>query len=125
MTSVGRAREHARSRLAVLKKSQAINHFWMTEAVQRRAVRSVPSVAEMHWTYRRGDQMLSLDTSYDRDLGEYILRWQYPGGGEDLERYTNDFTFRQRLLALEDDLRVWGWKPVASRSCLRDGWQNL
>ena len=79
----------------------------------------------MRWIYKRGDQLLTLETSYDRFLGEYVLRWQYPGGGEDLERYTNDFTFRRRLLSLEDDLRVWGWFSVGPNSFLRDGWQNL
>jgi len=79
----------------------------------------------MHWTFKRGDQFLSLETSYDRELGEYVLRWQYPGGGEDVERYTNDFTFRQRLITLEEDLRVWGWFQCGPAAVLRDGWQNL
>src|SRR5689334_23319285 len=66
----------------------------------------------MQWTFKRGNDLLFLQTNYERDLGEYVLRWQYGGGGEDLERYTNDFTFRRRLLQLEDDLRDWGWFPV-------------
>jgi len=79
----------------------------------------------MDWTFKRGQELLRLETRYDRDLGEFVLRRHYGSGGEDLERYTNDFTFRRRLLQLEDDLREWGWIPSGPSARLRDGWQRL
>ena len=79
----------------------------------------------MRWTFRRGNELLLLEMNYDRDLGEFVLRWNYASGGQDYERYTNDFTFRRRLLQLEDDLREWGWSLIGPSAPLRDGWQRL
>jgi len=79
----------------------------------------------MRWTFKRGNELLLIETNYDRDLAEFVLRWEYAGGGDDHERYTNDFTFRRRLLQLEDDLREWGWIVVGPSARVRDGWQKL
>jgi len=75
------------------------------------------------WTYKRGEESVLLETMFDQGNEEFVLRWLYSDGREDLERYTNRFTFRARLLELEDDLRSWGWTQFNPSVSLREGWR--
>jgi hypothetical protein len=80
-------------------------------------------VGSVVWSFRRGQESLSLHTEFDAGRAEFVLRWRYADGREDVERYTNQFTFRGRLLALEEDLREWGWSQLEPAEFLRDGWR--
>ena len=77
----------------------------------------------MIWSFRRAGEALYLDVQYDTREEAYFLHWHFANRWEHGELYTNVFTFRARLLAVENELRGEGWTRVGPAACLRDAWR--
>jgi hypothetical protein len=59
----------------------------------------------MVWFYRRDGSSLSLETRFDNDTAEYVAAVVYPDGREQIERFRTREAFRERLMALEQQLQ--------------------
>ena len=68
----------------------------------------------MVWFFERGNELLRIETSYDRVAGVFLLRAQRPDGTEEVEKFSDEIACQQRLEALDNQLRSerWGLKQV-------------
>ena len=66
------------------------------------------------WFFERGNELLRIETSYDRVAGVFLLRAQRPDGTEEVEKFSDEIACQQRLEALDNQLRSerWGLKQV-------------
>ena len=77
----------------------------------------------MTWSFQRADDVLYVEALYDADSRAYLLRWRFADGSKRGELFTNVFTFRERLLTAENELRRDGWTQVGPAVFLSDGWR--
>ena len=77
----------------------------------------------MIWMFEREpDETLRLETRYDNDTAEFVLIMHRPSGGQQVERFRDMVTFRERLEVVETQLAADRWSqqgPVF----LHDGWK--
>ncbi|MCM3880106.1 MAG: hypothetical protein ND807_08365 [Vicinamibacterales bacterium] len=75
----------------------------------------------MLWIFERDEESLRLETHYDSDTREFVLVMHRPSG-QQIERFKDTVTFRERLEVLETQLAADRWTqqgPVL----LHDGWK--
>jgi hypothetical protein len=75
----------------------------------------------MLWIFERGEESLRLETHYDSATGEFVLIMRGPNG-QQISRFSDTVTFRERLEVLETQLAADRWTqqgPVL----LHDGWK--
>jgi len=79
----------------------------------------------MVWFFERDDQCVEVETRFDNDTLEFVLKVRWPDGREHAEqRYQDSASFRTRLLALEQELQETRWRNTGSPLLLPDGWLN-
>jgi hypothetical protein len=78
----------------------------------------------MVWFYKRERSSLSLETRYDNETAEYVATVIYPDGRRQIERFRTREAFRERLMALEQQLQHEHWEPDGPAHVLPDGWPN-
>ena len=61
------------------------------------------------WFFERGNELLRIETSYDRVAGVFLLRAQRPDGTEQVDRFSDEAACQQRLDALDNQLRSEHW----------------
>ena len=83
-----------------------------------------PCKRSMIWFYTRDEDSLRLETRYDNDTLEYVGIITRPDGTQDVRRFATVDTFREWLVALEEDLRVKQWTSSAEPQFLPDGWPD-
>lgn len=59
--------------------------------------------------YERAGAVAQIQTSYDHDEGEYVLRFIDPVHGTRVERFAHKQAYHRRLIALEADLERDAW----------------
>ena len=79
----------------------------------------------MVWFFERANQVLELETRYDNAAAEYVLEQRTPGGPPRIERFSDAARFRERLLAIENDLNGERWRQHGTPVILRDGWPDV
>ena len=77
----------------------------------------------MLWMFERNDESLRLETRYDNTTLEFVLIMRLPDGKQQIERFKDALTFRNRLEALQAQLESEQWTAVGSPVMLRDGWK--
>ena len=78
----------------------------------------------MLWIYARGDQSLRLETRFDNETEEFVLIIDPEDGSQwQIERFKDPVLFRQRLVALENELESAKWQLDGPPMLLRDGWK--
>jgi hypothetical protein len=78
----------------------------------------------MVWFYKRDRASLSIETRYDNETAEYVTVVVRPDGRRQTERFLKRESFRERLLALEQELGYERWVPDGPPHVLPDGWPN-
>ena len=80
----------------------------------QRAPHRVAYDVHVVWFFERGNELLRVETSYDRVAGVFLLRAQRPDGTEEVEKFSDEIACQQRLEALDNQLRSerWGLKQV-------------
>jgi len=79
----------------------------------------------MVWFFERDDQCVEVETRFDNDTLEFVLKVRWPDGREDAEqRYQDSAGFRRRLVALEQELHATRWRNTGSPLLLPGGWLN-
>jgi len=78
----------------------------------------------MIWFYTRDEDSLRLETRYDNDTLEYVGIITRLDGTRDVRRFATVDTFREWLVALEEDLRAQHWASSAEPQILPDGWPD-
>jgi hypothetical protein len=75
----------------------------------------------MIWLYERNGITARVETSYDSDTGEYVLRFLDSILGDTVERFNDQGAYQQRLLALEVELRVGEWSLAGPPTIVPEG----
>ena len=78
----------------------------------------------MLWFFEREAQSLRLETRYDNDSSEYVVIVHWPDGREETERFTDQDTYRRRLVELENRLETDHWSRQGPPVVLPNGWPN-
>jgi hypothetical protein len=76
----------------------------------------------MLWIFERDTERLQLETTYDTVTAQFVLTIGPPGQESQVERFSDQVDFRQRLEALEEQLQGEHWAQTSMR-LLRDGWK--
>jgi len=63
----------------------------------------------MIWFWSRAKEKLQLETRFDNDTREYVLRIRYPDNRQDFERFPDVASFQKRLTSLERQLEADQW----------------
>lgn len=63
----------------------------------------------MVWFFERKDELLRIETSFDRVTGVYLCRMRRPDGSERVEQFSNEVACQQRFAALDRQLRAEHW----------------
>ena len=77
----------------------------------------------MLWIFERGDESVHLETRYDNQTAGYVLIIHRADGTQQIERFQDMLTFRNRLDELEKQLEAEHWHATGSPVLLRDGWK--
>ena len=78
----------------------------------------------MLWFFERDDQQVKLETRFDNETQEYVAIVRWPDGRELTERCATAVAFRERLLALEQELETERWHRTGPMIVLPDGWPD-
>lgn len=78
----------------------------------------------MVWFYKRDHALLSIETRYDNETAEYVATVVHPDGRQQTERFFTREAFRERLMALEQQLQHEHWMPDGPVHVLPDGWPD-
>ena len=76
----------------------------------------------MLWFYRRGDELITVETRFDNATGEYLLVMQTADHQQTVERFKDLSQFKERLLRAEEKLASERWAQAGSPVLLPDGW---
>jgi hypothetical protein len=64
---------------------------------------------------------MQMDTFYDNDSAEFVLRLYYPDGSRTVERFTSLAHFRQGIDVAERKLTAESWKQDGQPIFIPDG----
>jgi len=78
----------------------------------------------MIWFFHKGPVELRLVTRFDSAVGDYVAELYYPDGRQQIERFSDESTFRGYLLDLEHRLVRERWEHDRRTIVLPDGWQK-
>jgi len=68
----------------------------------------------MIWIFQRDGQVVRLETHFDIDASEYVLKVSWYGRPETVERFEHGHAFTERLMALDQQLRSGRWSQIDS-----------
>jgi hypothetical protein len=78
----------------------------------------------MLWYYARGRDVFQVEASFEKATEEFVLRFHVGHHKDQVERFTDEIAFRNRLDALEQDLATQQWERVVGPPMLlKDGWK--
>ncbi|HUK35327.1 MAG TPA: hypothetical protein VLV86_15530 [Vicinamibacterales bacterium] len=75
----------------------------------------------MVWFFRRNRERLQMDTFYDNNTAEFVLRLSYPDGRRDVERFTSLARFREGIQTAEQRLSADRWTQEGEPVIIPDG----
>lgn len=84
---------------------------------------SSESTGPMIWMYERGEEVLRLETRYDKASASYELIWHRPDGTHTVEQFLSETAYRVRLDAVERHLKTDKWMSSGPPQILKDGWR--
>lgn len=78
----------------------------------------------MIWLFERGNRVTRLVTRFDPATSEYSLDVDWSDGASSTERFADTDSFKQRLIALEQQLLAEEWKhSEGSPQLIGDWWK--
>jgi hypothetical protein len=78
----------------------------------------------MVWFFRRRRERVQMDTFYDNDACEFVMRLHYPDGRSHVERFDTLSDFREGLKQAEQRLLAEHWGQDGSPIVIPDGFPN-
>jgi hypothetical protein len=75
----------------------------------------------MVWFFRRRRERVQMDTFYDNEAGEFVLRLYYPDGRRDVERFGSLAGFRDGIRQAERRLLADDWAQDGTPIVIPDG----
>ena len=63
----------------------------------------------MVWFFTRQRERIQMDTFYDNNTGEFVLRLYYPDGSKQVERFASLAQFRDAVRSAEQRLLADRW----------------
>ena len=77
----------------------------------------------MLWSYSNGSAILEVETVFDNDRQEFVLKLRRADESQHVERFKDEIAFRTRLELLEIELDEQQWRRVGAPTILPDGWK--
>jgi hypothetical protein len=74
------------------------------------------------WFFQRDQERIRVETRFDQKTNHYVMAVRWANGAREIERFATADTFRDRLEALERQLKADRWTPRGP-AVLRDGWR--
>jgi len=78
----------------------------------------------MVWFWLREGEELQLETMYDNDAEQFVVRILYPNGETRTERFVKLDEFRSRLVQLETEFERERWKNSGPPLLIPEGFPN-
>ena len=78
----------------------------------------------MLWFFGKGDEVVRLETRFDRTSNEYVLVIAWANRPPETERFQQFAAFNDRIHALERQLHEAHWTLMAQPTLLKDGWRG-
>jgi hypothetical protein len=79
----------------------------------------------MIWTYERDGDTLRVETSFDNDTAEYVLKFTDAVSGPSVERFSDRMAYERRLVMLETDLKSGEWHLSGTPQIVPSGFPRL
>jgi hypothetical protein len=77
----------------------------------------------MLWSYSNGSAILEVETVFDSDRQEFVLKIRRADESQHVERFRDEIAFRTRLELLEIELDEQQWQRVGTPTILPGGWK--
>lgn len=78
----------------------------------------------MIWIFQRDDEVTRLETSFDEEAGDYVLRIVWGQRPEEVERFPTEEAFQTRVEQLEAQLAGDRWIQAGPPMLMPDGWRG-
>ena len=78
----------------------------------------------MVWFFRRRRERVQMDTFYDNEANDFVMRLHYPDGRRHIERFDTLSNFREGLKRAEQRLVVDQWEQDGTPIIIPDGFPN-
>ena len=75
----------------------------------------------MVWFFARHRERVQMDTFYDNNSAEFVLRLYYPDGRREIERFASLAQFRQGIVRAEQRLLADHWTQEGEPIFIPDG----
>ena len=75
----------------------------------------------MVWFFRRRRERVQMDTFYDNEAGDFVMRLHYPDGHRHVERFASLALFRDGIKQTEQRLLADEWAQDGSPVVIPDG----
>jgi len=76
----------------------------------------------MIWLFERAEQIVKLETRYDKKRKEYSVAIMRPDAVPEIERYAIFTEFHARILALEQQLESDHWRQTGRPTVIPSDW---
>jgi hypothetical protein len=78
----------------------------------------------MVWFFRRRREQVQMDTFYDNEIGDFVMRLHYPDGRRHVERFHTLSRFREGLKQAEQQLLIDQWRQDGAPIVIPDGFPH-
>ena len=75
----------------------------------------------MVWFFRRQREQVQMDTFFDNETSEFVLRLHHPDGSQDVERFASLAQFREGIESTEQRLLADRWMQDGEPIFIPDG----
>jgi len=79
----------------------------------------------MIWFYERNGSTVQVETSFDSDTHEYVLRFVDPTLGPRVERFSDAAAYQTRLMALEAQMTAEEWHLIGKPDIDPEGFPRM
>ena len=78
----------------------------------------------MIWIFRRDDEVTRLETTFDNEASEFVLRVTWAHRPEEVERFSTEADFDARIQVLERKLARDQWIQSGPPILMSEGWRG-
>lgn len=78
----------------------------------------------MIWLFERGNEVVRLETRFDKASAEYVVVIGWTDRPSETERFLDFAPFHARILGLEQKLHADHWTQIGGPTIIPDGWRG-